>query len=223
MCGIIGVYLKRITAEQIQQIAKLILQSGIRGIHATGISYVKNNEIHTISEHKSSSKFLIDKKIEDYTDNGNLHLIGHTRYSTSDLKYNQPIGDNNMTISHNGVISQENPELWNNIYNLETKTTNDSELIFASLKANKDPLTLGGSMAVCVLSNNKLIAFRNHERPLWRCELPNGIVFASTKDILMRSGFDKPKKCDMFTKYEYEDKLNIIKQKSNDIEDLQNG
>ena len=221
MCGIIGVYLKNITNQQLHQISKLIMQSGIRGIHATGISYFKNNKVNTLSEHKSSSKFLIGKKLEDYTDDGNLYLIGHTRYSTSDLKYNQPIGNNTMAISHNGVISQENPKLWNNIYNLETTTTNDSELIFASLKANNDPLTLGGSMAVCVLANKKLTAFRNHERPLWRCELPNGIVFASTKDILMRSGFDKPKKCDMFTKYEYDNQLNIVKQNCNGVEDLQ--
>ena len=55
MCGIIGVYLKNITNQQLHQISKLIMQSGIRGIHATGISYFKNNKVNTLSEHKSSS------------------------------------------------------------------------------------------------------------------------------------------------------------------------
>jgi len=68
-----------------------------------------------------------------------------------------------------------------------------------------------GSMAVCVLTNKKLIAFRNAERPLWYSKLDNGIVFASTKNILERSNFKEMKKCDMFVKYEYSDDLNQIK------------
>ena len=45
MCGIIGVYLKNVTPRQLAIIEKIIIQSGIRGVHATGISYLKNGKI----------------------------------------------------------------------------------------------------------------------------------------------------------------------------------
>jgi len=57
-------------------------------------------------------------------------------------------------------------------------------------------------MAVCWINDgNVLHFFRNHQRPLWYCQELNGVVVASTKDILLRSGFKDPKKCDMFTDY----------------------
>lgn len=211
MCGIIGIYLNKITDSQKQKIINLILESGIRGVHATGISYLKRGKITTISAHESSKEFLSDKFLDDYIDSNNLYLIAHTRYSTSDLRFNQPIGDDRLAICHNGVISQEPPNTWKKTFGLTTKTSNDSELIYASLKEKEDPLTqFEGSMAVCILDTISLVAFRNHERPLWYSLEKNGIVFASTKDILKRSGFKQPQKCKMFHKYFYTDKSLLI-------------
>ncbi len=204
MCGIIGVYLNNVTDLQKKKIIKLILESGIRGVHATGISYLKKGKITTISAHESSKKFLSGKSLDDYIDSKNLYLIAHTRYSTSDLRYNQPIGDNHLSIVHNGVISQEPPKTWKKTFGLITKTNNDSELIYCCIKNEEDPLVkFEGSMAVCVLDTKSLTAFRNHERPLWYALEKNGIIFASTKDILLRSGFKYPEKCMMFCKYYY--------------------
>jgi len=208
MCGIIGVSLNNVTESQKEKIIKLILESGIRGVHATGIAILKNNKITIKTAHQSAEEFLSDKSIIDSKD---LRLIAHTRYSTSDLRYNQPIGDEELAICHNGVISQEPPKTWKKTFGLTTKTSNDSELIYASLKKKEDPLTkFEGSMAVCVLDTISLIAFRNHERPLWYHLEKNGIIFASTKNILKRSGFKKPKKCEMFTKYFYMDNTLLI-------------
>jgi len=111
MCGIIGVYLNEITESQKKKIIKLILESGIRGVHATGLSYLKDGKIITYSDHISSKNFLEGKSLDSSLDsNGGLYMIAHTRYSTSDLRYNQPIGDDKMVICHNGVISQEPPK-----------------------------------------------------------------------------------------------------------------
>ena len=47
------------------------------------------------------------------------------------------------------------------------------------------------SMAVCALYDDKrIVSFRNAERPLYYSYGGNGIVFASTADILKRSGLE---------------------------------
>lgn len=213
MCGIIGVYLRKVTQAQLEIVTEIILQSGIRGVHATGLSYLLNGKIITMNKHHSADKFLEGHHLKHFVDtDGGLYLIAHTRYSTSDLKYNQPIGDTKLSICHNGVISQESPKKWKKIFGLETKTSNDSELIYSCIKAGKEPLEyFDGSMAVCTLENKELKAFRNHERPLWYSVLKNGIIFASTNDILVRSGLENNKKCEMFTKYIFNGELYIEK------------
>jgi len=213
MCGIIGVYLKNITERQLAIIEKIIIQSGIRGVHATGISYCKDGKITTNSSHTASPDFMKELSLKDYVDkDGGLYLIAHTRYSTSDLKWNQPIGDSKLSICHNGVISQESPKKWKKLFGLNTKTTNDSELIYSCIKSGKHPLQyFDGSMAVCTLADKKIVAFRNHERPLWFQQFANGIIFASTEDILFRSDCTTSQKCQMFVMYIYEnDKLLTI-------------
>jgi len=134
-------------------------------------------------------------------------MIAHTRYSTSDLKYNQPLGNDRLAIVHNGVISQSNPKGWKKEFGLTTKTTNDSELILQSLNAGEHPLNkFKGSMAVCGISEDgELFAFRNSERPLWYQQFGNGVIFASTKDILWRCDCTTALKCKMFTEYVYRD------------------
>ncbi len=132
----------------------------------------------------------------------NLTMLAHTRYSTSDLKYNQPIGDDELVISHNGIITQGDPTIWHSLFGFKTKTTNDSELIYVCIKAGKHPLKVfRGSIAVCILQNKQLNFYRNEQRPLWFCQELNGVVVASTKDILLRAGFKDPQECKMFTEY----------------------
>ncbi len=204
MCGIIGVYLEHVTPIQLEKITKLVHESAIRGIHATGISYLQNKKIITIKDHKAGYNFpqvcnIVDRMNYD----GGLYMIAHTRYSTSDLRYNQPIGDEEHVIAHNGVISQANHKVWKKLFGLTTETSNDSELIWACIHTGTHPFKMfKGSMAVCVLNKNKIMNFfRNDQRPLWFQQELNGVVVASTKDILLRSGFSEPKKCNMFTNY----------------------
>lgn len=66
-------------------------------------------------------------------------------------------------------------------------------------------------MAVCVLTSDGVIAFRNHERPLWYSLEENGVVFASTRDILLRSGFEYPQRCEMFCEYSVDEGMLIRK------------
>ena len=200
MCGVIGISMLK---ADLNLIKKVFQESMIRGKHATGVSYLKGGVINTIKDGIPVSEFLDKYDFEDFVDSdGSVTMIGHIRYSTSDLRYNQPFQNGSVSIVHNGVISQEDPSQW--VY--KTETANDSELILHAILDNQVPLKRfrPSSMAVVELhSNGNLVGYRNEARPLWYNIIPNGIVFTSTKDISKRSGLYNPQRCDMFNQYEY--------------------
>ena len=223
MCGVIGVFLENIKLNDLDLVRRIFDETMIRGKHATGLSYVKGGKVHTIKEGVPVNLFFGNKDLKDYVnEDGNLYLIGHIRYSTSDLRYNQPFSDDGLSIAHNGVISQEDPSTWK--YNCET--ANDSEMIFHSMKTGMDPLTdfEPASMAVVALNSNKeLKGFRNNERPLYYSCVDNGYVFTSTANIALRSGLTNTKKCDMFSVYTISDNKLVVNKVDHDdrIQDLQ--
>lgn len=192
MCGVLGIAIKEPKENEFELIRRLFVQSMIRGKHATGVSYVKNGKVHTIKEPVDAYQFINKQNIPDWVnEDGNIYCIGHVRYSTSDLSYNQPMATEELSIVHNGVISQESPETWKDSYGYETLTKNDSELILRCLEKGELPLHKfqPSSMSVCTLDKDKVLtAFRNEARPLYYAFASNGIIFASTADILKRSG-----------------------------------
>lgn len=193
MCAVIGAALKSPTPEQLELVRNVFLESRIRGMHATGLSYVSNGKVVTLKEPVPSPEFTPLSDMEQFiNEDGNLYLIGHCRYSTSDLRYNQPIQINEkVSIVHNGVISQELPENWKDLYGYETETHNDTELINHTLEAGLNPLTewADSSMAVIELhSDGMMIWYRNGKRPLYKTVLENGNIITSTKDIVKRAG-----------------------------------
>ena len=213
MCAVVGAYSKdKVNLESFQRV---IVQSMIRGKHASGIAWNDNGKLayRVISE---SANFLEFKGIET-----NM-IIGHARYSTSDLNYNQPITSDSIAIVHNGVISQENPDTWKAIYGYDFKTRNDSEIILRSYENKKHPLHLTGSMSTIILDlTNKptMLFFRNEQRPLYY-STDSGIVVASTKNILERSGFEHILKTESCVEYRIDDKFNkkTIRQSQTDLQ-----
>jgi len=224
MCGVIGIYLTNVTNSDIQLVENLFKQSMIRGKHATGLTYVKENgKLSTIKEPIPSIEFLKKYSIKDFVSNKCLKLIGHIRYSTSDLRYNQPFQGKNVSIAHNGVISQD-PNKWE----YETETLNDSELILRCIESGDSPLEVyaNRSMSVVVLEEDTLYGFRNQERPLWMSYRDNGLIFASTEDILKRSGVEdiSIQKCNPMVLYSYNSFSGVSadpRHYSIDVEDLQ--
>ncbi len=188
MCSVIGALIQKPTSSDFEFIRKVFLESKIRGMHATGISIVFNNKIVTFKEALPADSFVhLNDLKEMVNDDGNLYLIGHCRYSTSDLLYNQPIANENRSIVHNGVITQELSENWDKIFNYKCETKNDSELLLHS----DSPLEeyTDASMAVCELtSDKKLLVYRNGKRPLYSTSLVNGVIITSTADIPKRAG-----------------------------------
>jgi glutamine phosphoribosylpyrophosphate amidotransferase len=190
MCGVIGVSLKSVSESDISLVQRIFLESQIRGKHATGVSFLKDGAIHTIKDSIPADEFVKKYNFHEFVDNGSLNLIGHCRYSTSDLLYNQPLATENKSIVHNGVISQELPENWEKLYGVKCETKNDSELLLHTdgdiLKTWKD-----ASISVIVLNKDGVFATRNGKRPLYKSTMTNGFIYTSTGDIARRAGIDE--------------------------------
>jgi glutamine phosphoribosylpyrophosphate amidotransferase len=185
MCSVIGAIIKEPRAEDFLMLHRVFLESKIRGMHATGISYVKNGKIITEKRPVPADEFPFN--FPSYVnEDGSLYLIGHCRYSTSDLEFNQPIGNDTHSIVHNGVITQELPENWKKIYNYDCETKNDSELVLHSGSPLEEFPDM--SMGVCKLTNDKkLLVYRNGKRPLYLTSIPSGCIITSTSDIALRA------------------------------------
>lgn len=193
MCAVIGALLRSPTTDQLDKVRNVFLESRIRGMHATGLSYVKNGKVVTLKEAVPASVFSPLSNMEQLlNEDGNLYLIGHCRYSTSDLRFNQPIQtSDDLSIVHNGVVTQELPENWDRLYGYETTTQNDTELLNRTIEAGYHPLEIWRDSSLSVIeltSDKKINLYRNGKRPLYKTTMDNGYIITSTKDIAKRAG-----------------------------------
>lgn len=189
MCSVIGAIIKEPRAEDFLMLHRVFLESKIRGMHATGISYVKHGKIITDKRPVPADEFPFN--FPSYVnEDGSLYLIGHCRYSTSDLEFNQPIANENLSVVHNGVITQELPEKWKELYGYDCETKNDTELILHTAEDCISPLIRwkDSSLAVIELHVDKVIRFyRNGKRPLYLTNISNGCIITSTADVPKRA------------------------------------
>lgn len=194
MCGILGISIPKVTAQDIILFENILRELRIRGLHATGISWVEGNTIQTIKEPIGADRFLEKHSLADCVElDMSLNLIAHTRYSTSDLRYNQPIADSHLSVVHNGVISQELPENWPKLYGAvgACETSNDTELLFRTVQALGNPLVDWAESSIAAIElhwNGTLRAYRNGRRPLYMMRYYEGFIITSTMDALKRSG-----------------------------------
>ena len=196
MCAIIGCYLEKPTPLQIEILKRVFLESQIRGKHACGLSIINNDKVWSYITPQPAEMFVETFEWGCLLSESKLRLIGHTRYSTSDLRYNQPLYGETVSIAHNGVVTQDPPELWGR-YGYELETSNDSELLLRSVIAGNEPLLEfpDASMAVCELSvANGLRFYRNGKRPAWIASQKNGLFVCSTSDIAKRAGLKGAKR-----------------------------
>ena len=205
MCAIVGLQTTALSMRQLYSLEKLLVCSQIRGRHATGISWVQEpGTIHTEIVKGDAKEFLSEKPLTTlFTEGQPLSLIGHCRYSTSDLEYNQPIVKNNLAIVHNGVVTQREPEEWPEMFSFPRGsflTRNDSEIVLlqqAKYKAGFCPedhplfALPDASLAVLSLDNKGNVeAYHNKKRPLWMAQPEDTCTFfCSTKDIGRRACF----------------------------------
>tara|TARA_B110000285_G_C15137569_1_gene628186 strand:- start:926 stop:1657 length:732 start_codon:yes stop_codon:yes gene_type:complete len=212
MCGIFAADIQDIGSDQIESIKKVLIETEIRGKHASGISWFSEGKVNTIKASKPISELLEEFDIYRCVDdnNGHLKMIAHIRYSTSDAFNNQPIieprmngeelefnnegGTGKFAIVHNGIITQSDPSTWNDLFGLgQTYSANDSELVFNAFTNGLHPLKEFTESSLAVASINHLgnvRAFRNGSRPMWLTQTYNGMIATSTSDIITRSGLE---------------------------------
>jgi glutamine phosphoribosylpyrophosphate amidotransferase len=191
MCAVIGVDIQSPTPDDIELIRNLFRESRIRGKHATGVSLLRAGTITTIISPISADLFVEQHDPVHWVYDNRITFIGHCRYSTSDIEYNQPIADCDLSVVHNGVISQELPENWESLYGIQCEGKNDTELLFHTLKQGKDPFEVWGESSISAIwltSDTGMRYNRNGKRPLWAYESEGRVIVTSTKDIAKRAG-----------------------------------
>ena len=205
---------------------RVFLESKIRGMHATGISYVKHGKIITDKRPVPADEFPFN--FPSYVnEDGSLYMIGHCRYSTSDLEFNQPIANENLSVVHNGVITQELPEKWKELYGYDCETKNDTELILHTAEDCISPLVRwkDSSLAVVELHVDKVIRFyRNGKRPLYLTSISNGCIITSTADVPKRAevpGFPVNTLMNHYITFDDQLAMTIEKEVIEDAVDLQ--
>lgn len=193
MCGILG-FAGDNTPKNRQLIKSLMLQLSLRGTHATGVAYQTVARVETLEASIPATEFLETFPVEFMLPPSlkPIRLIGHTRYSTSDLLWNQPIDREGTAIVMNGVISQEPPDCWPGAGLFDYRTGNDAEIaLLYALNGQRGMMP--GSFAICELDDAGLICYRNTDRPLWWGHGEDYTVACSTRDALLRCKVRDPR------------------------------
>lgn len=215
MCGIISAYIPRPTTSDIETLKRLFVEGQIRGRHQTGLAYRVNNIIQRFVVEGDGEKLVAEFNWEQLLEVDLLELIGHNRYSTSDLRYPQPIQVfEDFSLCHNGVVTQESPATWKR-FGYELQTTNDSELLYQASYAGNQPLKEfpEASMAVCELHAKKGLAwYRNGKRPLYHVRVSNSWFICSTADIARRAGLEGAKRCEPGVVYRHDSEAKIVER-----------
>ena len=191
MCGIIGFSSRHVLPSDLEILRRVMIESRIRGKHASGVAWYNGKAIQSLVLPVSIDILLEKFDLHSTIYGGQISLIAHSRYSTSDIKYNQPLVGTKIAIAHNGVITQDNPSNWEKTYGYKCETKNDSELLLKALENKDNPMKVfpNSSIAAVILSDKGTVKpIRNGVRPLWQGEIGQGIIYASTYDILHRAG-----------------------------------
>lgn len=191
ICGIIGYISPKVNTSDLAVLKTVMIESRIRGKHASGLAWYDGQGIQSHIQPIPIDRLLEQFDLVQTVYNGKIAIIAHTRYSTSNIQFNQPIMGTSMAIAMNGVITQADPQHWERLYGYKCITKNDSELLLRAIEAGDNPIATfpTSSIAAITLDNRgRLTAFRNRQRPLWEGTIGCGKVYASTYDILHRAG-----------------------------------
>ena len=188
MCGIVAFHGPR-TAEALDLVQRCLLQAAVRGTHATGLAWLEDGGLHMEKAPVPARDFVEHFDLSRLAEGEQaLSLVAHTRYSTSDLAWNQPLEDDELALVMNGVISQDAPHTWPLAEVAPYATGNDAEVAMRFAK-NDCRGQMPGSFAIVELwRTGAMLAYRNGYRPLYKARACGGWVVASTFDMLSRCG-----------------------------------
>lgn len=191
MCGIVGFSSNgQVSTSELDTLAQVLAESQIRGRHAAGIAWCTDLGIQSyvkpIPMKQLLHEFPLNRIVQP---DGSICMIGHARYSTSDLRYNQPIVGDHLAIAHNGVVTQADPGQWSDLYNVTCESRNDSEILLQLHDSLTPQLLETSSISALYLhESGQIQVLVNGLRPLWQGHIGAHQVWASTYDILNRAG-----------------------------------
>lgn len=143
MCGIIG--FRQLCGEQPHPefmgfLEALLVESQIRGKHATGVAWAHAGKIRCVKAPVDAETFITDSSEggwQEFRAANPAAAILHTRYSTSGdwqtNANNQPLKTNQLAVVHNGLVSMATQEEFESAYGVATKTANDSEILLRTV------------------------------------------------------------------------------------------
>lgn len=185
MCSVIG-FAGEYDKETLDDVFKY---SRIRGLHAFGYAYCKDDDIIV------KRFFKYEHFIKSIHKAKPSKFIAHFRYSTSGdhnvIENNQPLKNGDEALVFNGVVSQMTLDEMKEAYTCHFGSDNDGWIlldIFDSLEAIKSSKLTYASI---MLRNKQIIALRNKKRPIWFGNRNGNTILASTSDILKRSNVDE--------------------------------
>ena len=146
MCAVIGYQLlnQSHVPEVMDFIEQLLLQSQIRGKHATGMAYASAGVIICYKQPVPATEFVQSVEWQAFKKVHPVSAILHCRYSTSgdwqDNANNQPLTSQELALVHNGLVSQATKEEFCAQYKVRTTSANDSEIILRKVLRAKHRL-----------------------------------------------------------------------------------
>lgn len=202
MCGIFGIvsYDKdRVYMDDI--VSKLAISSSERGIHATGLSYLKDGKVHIYKKPVAADKFDVNIPL------GAKSVMGHVRFTTQGSEKNNynnhPFYINlkdgtHGALAHNGILHNDYA-LRNELGLKKPKIETDTYIAVQLLEhlgqgINMDSLKMmaekvNGSFVFTVMDNDGAIWLIKGSNPLAIMHIPQKkmFIYASTKQILIRA------------------------------------
>lgn len=216
MCGIVGYkFITEPTPAAVPFIEALLVQSQMRGRHATGIAFPSVTEdgdydqLVVRKEPIAAEEFLKTEEWNNIVVDPPPAAILHTRYDTSgdwqDNENNQPLVLGDIALVHNGLISMAEKADFEQQYGVQCNTANDSEILLQNLTRTLEQfedvevavhtaINLVAAVEQPIYSCGLLVkdevyCFADKIRPLYRFSiLDYGLEgFCSTKDIFERA------------------------------------
>jgi glutamine phosphoribosylpyrophosphate amidotransferase len=217
MCGVVAIKQLEGRSFPLAEFKLLMSEASIRGVHATGVSYSIDGQVKTVKLPVKCGEFPFPEELSRCDG-----AIGHLRYSTSDLRYNQPNQIGELALAHNGVVTQAAPESWPEKFGVHCETKNDSEILLQLLARGTHPITLRETSQACVTLTPESISFwRNEQRPLYYVQTEDYVAAASTADIIKRALGLEATRTSPCVVYDFDGSMFLLRQYVPPLEDLQ--
>lgn len=199
MCGVFGFACNRPTKSMYNLATAVLVETEIRGPHATGHAFLDTKGRVKHQKHAVKSSEYVDlPEWKRMKKNMPRRLLGHCRFTTHgselDNQNNHPHVGNRYALIHNGILKRFEYNPWKELCQTEC----DSEAILRVMELGHDPIQAAARVFNAFYSSNFAVLaldkqtreihfFRNPERPLrvWRGK--DFVLIASTEDILEKA------------------------------------